>query len=83
MTRSDALDEGGDGGVFGSTAPQKVRVQGRVRQLQNRLETGNIEVAKPLALGFEKCGQHGVELPHPAPAPPLEPSEACVHGACS
>ena len=35
---ADALDEGSGGGVGWSTAPQKIRVQHRVRQLQNPLE---------------------------------------------
>ena len=79
MTRAEALDEGDGGGVFWSTAPQKVRVQRRVRQLQNRLEAGNIGVAEVFALGVDEGSQHGIELPHPAAASPLEPSEARIH----
>ena len=79
MIRADALDEGGGGGVFWSTAPQKVRVQRRVRQLENRLEAGNIGIAEAFAFGVDERGQHGVELPHPPATSPLEPSDARIH----
>ncbi len=79
MTRAYALDEGGGGGVFWSTAPQKVRVQRRVRQLQNRLEAGNIAVGQAFALGVDERGQHGIELPHPPATSPPESSDARIH----
>lgn len=79
MTCADALDEGGGGGVFWSTAPQKVRVQGRVRQLQNGLEAGDFGVGQAIAFGLHERGQHGIELPHsPATSPP-QPSDARIH----
>ena len=80
MTRADALDEGGGGGIVGGTAPQKVRVQRRIRQLENRLETPNIGVGQPLTIAIQEALQDGVELAHPPPAPPLQPSDARIHG---
>jgi len=79
MTCADALDECGGGGVFWSTAPQKVRVQHRVRKLQNRLEALNIGGGESIALGVDEPGQHGVELPHTPATSPLEPSDARIH----
>ena len=76
---ANAPNELGGGGIGWSTAPQKIRVQHRVRQLQNALEHRHFRGCEAGPAAIDEADQEGVELPHAAPAPPTEPRDFGFH----
>ena len=77
--RADALDELGNGGVVRSTAPQKIRVQHRIRQLENPLERRDFLFRQSRGPPIQKSHQQSVDLAHPAPTTPPQPRDSSVH----
>jgi len=76
---ANSFDESGSGCIRWSTAPHKIRVQRRIRQLENPLEARDFVVAEIARRRIEKRGQHGIELPHPPPAPPPQSRKSSGH----
>ena len=78
--RADALDELGGGGVVRSTAPQKIRVQRRIRQLENPLKRRDFRFGEPSSRrSIQEGHQQCVDLAHPAPTTPPQPRDPTVH----
>jgi hypothetical protein len=77
--RADALDDLCGGGVVRSTAPQKIRVQRGIRQLQNRFERAHFRVRHPRSKAIEEGHQQSIDFPHAAPATPPHPRKPSVH----
>src|SRR5690606_16062546 len=78
MTATNALDECGDGGVVGDTAPHKVRVERGIGQVENRLERDQFGLVECRHLAIDEPDENGVELAHAAPRPPPEPRDSCL-----
>src|SRR5882672_5898635 len=70
MAAANPVDEGGDLGVGGDTAPAKVREQLGVRELENPLKARDFRLPEPRELRVDERLKHGVELAHPPPTPP-------------
>lgn len=65
--------------VCGFIAPEKVRVQHRIRQLQNPLERRHFRFREPCGAAIKEGHQQSIELAHAAPAPPPQASRSSVH----
>jgi hypothetical protein len=81
--RADSLDEVCDCGIVSCTAPQKIRVQHRVRQLENCLEYRDFRVGQARRRTIDESEQQRIELAHPAPAAPTQPRDLGVGGHAS
>ena len=79
MTGANELDEASGIDVGGHTAPAKVPVELRIRQLENPAETleiGSVEVG---ARAAQERLQDRVELPHAATATPAQLRKLAAH----
>jgi len=79
MTGANALDESCGGWIGWDTASQKISVQRRVGQVENRLETCDFGGGERRGACLDETLQHGVELAHSAAAPPAQPSQPSFH----
>jgi len=77
--RAYSLDDLCGGGVCGLIAPEKVRVQLGIRQLENPLEHRDFCVRESRNRAIDKREQQRVELPHAPPAPPAQAARSSVH----
>jgi hypothetical protein len=70
-----SFEELSDCGFAWSTAPQKIRVQHRIRQLENCLERRDFGIRQTGRAAIDEGEQQHIELAHPAPASPTEPRD--------
>ncbi len=75
MTRADSLDEAGDVGIEGRTAPYKVGGELGVGQIENPLEEREIVGVERRERILHERVEHSVELVQAAPAAPAHSRE--------
>jgi hypothetical protein len=81
MTGANALEEAGGFGVGGRTAPTKVRVQLRIRQLENLLKPHEIRGIEVRTCRAQEGLQDRIELAHASTATPPQASKLVAHDA--